>query len=61
MEEEPAQLNDKCSSTEPPARKKQKHGGRVVKGQDFWSQAEKWFNARKKQWGDSWTTPGWNR
>ncbi|KIM57522.1 hypothetical protein SCLCIDRAFT_28758 [Scleroderma citrinum Foug A] len=61
MEEEPAQLNDERSSTEPPARKKQKRGGRVAKGQDFWSQAEKWFDARRKQWGDSWTAPGWNR
>ncbi|KAI5996521.1 hypothetical protein F5J12DRAFT_929199 [Pisolithus orientalis] len=30
------------------------------KGEDFWLQVEKWFDACRKQWGDSWTTPNWN-
>jgi hypothetical protein len=46
------------SSVEPP-KKKRKRGGRTAKGEDFWSQVEKWFEARKMQWGDSWGSPGW--
>ena len=61
MDEDPVQPNDERSSADPPTRKKQKRGGRVAKGQDFWSQAENWFNARRKQWGDSWNSPGWNK
>ncbi|KAI6155654.1 hypothetical protein BKA82DRAFT_4011131 [Pisolithus tinctorius] len=30
------------------------------KGEDFWLQVEKWFDACRKQWGNSWTTPNWN-
>jgi len=41
-----------------PAKKKRKLG-RTAKGEDFWSQVEKWFEARQKQWGDSWGMPGW--
>ena len=61
MDEDPVQPNDERSSADPPTRKKRKRGGRVAKGQDFWSQAENWFNARRKQWGDSWNSPGWNK
>ncbi|KAI5982793.1 hypothetical protein F5J12DRAFT_930755 [Pisolithus orientalis] len=47
-------------SAQEPQRKKQKCGGHVPRGEDFWSQVEKWFDAHRKQWGDSWTTPNWN-
>ncbi|KAG1795418.1 uncharacterized protein HD556DRAFT_1472944 [Suillus plorans] len=44
-----------------PLKKKRKRGqgGRTTKGEDFWSKVEMWFEARQKQWGDSWGTPGW--
>ncbi|KAG2053505.1 hypothetical protein BDR06DRAFT_1008651 [Suillus hirtellus] len=44
-----------------PLKKKYKRGqGRhTTKGEDFWSKVEMWFEARQKQWGDSWGTPGW--
>ncbi|KAI6007743.1 hypothetical protein F5J12DRAFT_892611 [Pisolithus orientalis] len=32
----------------------------VPRGEDFWLQVEKWFDAHRKQWGNSWTTPNWN-
>ncbi|KAI6026092.1 hypothetical protein EDC04DRAFT_2606177 [Pisolithus marmoratus] len=59
-EEAPLQDEELAHSTsaEPP-RKKQKHGGCVPKGEDFWSQVGQWFNACQKQWGDSWTSPSW--
>ncbi|KAI5992359.1 hypothetical protein F5J12DRAFT_786153 [Pisolithus orientalis] len=47
-------------SAQEPQKKKQKHGGRVPRGEDFWLQVEKWFDACRKQWGNSWTTPNWN-
>jgi hypothetical protein len=50
------------SSISESTRKKQKHGhaGRTAKGEDFWSKVEMWFEARQKQWGDSWGSPGWS-
>lgn len=44
-----------------PVKKKRKRGqgGRTMKGEDFWSKVEMWFEARRKQWGDSWATEGW--
>ncbi|KAL4078904.1 hypothetical protein V8B97DRAFT_2021243 [Scleroderma yunnanense] len=61
-DEELAQANDEetaCSSMEPPKKRRQ-HGSHVLKGDDFWSQIEKWFNACWKCWGDSWSAPGWH-
>jgi hypothetical protein len=52
-------MSSASSAASEPARKKRKRGGRTMRGQDFWSQVEKWFEARQKQWGDSWGTPGW--
>ncbi|KAG1793396.1 hypothetical protein EV424DRAFT_1452376 [Suillus variegatus] len=50
------------SSISEPTRKKRKrgHAGRTAKGEDFWSKVEMWFEARQKQWGDSWGSPGWS-
>lgn len=63
VEEEPVQANDAeelaRSSMEPP-KKRRRRGGCVPKGQDFWSQVEKWFEAHRKRWGDSWSAPGWH-
>jgi hypothetical protein len=44
-----------------PAKKKHKRGqgGRVPKGEDFWSKVEMWFEAWQKQWGVSWGAIGW--
>ena len=61
MDKDPVQPNDERSSADPPTRKKQKCGGHVAKGQDFWLQAENWFNTHRQQWGDSWNSPGWNK
>ncbi|KAG2120940.1 uncharacterized protein F5147DRAFT_647319 [Suillus discolor] len=43
-----------------PLKKKHKHGqgGYIVKGKDFWSKVEMWFEAQQKQWGECWGTPG---
>ncbi|KZP26848.1 hypothetical protein FIBSPDRAFT_854555 [Athelia psychrophila] len=45
------------TSAEPPTKKRKL--GRTPKGEDFWSQVDQWFEARKLQWGNSWGTPGW--
>ncbi|KIM50799.1 hypothetical protein SCLCIDRAFT_1225090 [Scleroderma citrinum Foug A] len=60
LDEEPLLHDDDPArtSSEPP-KKKRKRGGRTAKGEDFWSQVEKWFDAHRTQWGDSWTCPGW--
>jgi hypothetical protein len=53
--------NGEDPPTGEPAKKKRKRGqgGCTVKGEDFWSKVEMWFEARQKQWGDSWATEGW--
>ncbi|KAG2124002.1 hypothetical protein DEU56DRAFT_983680 [Suillus clintonianus] len=57
-----AEDNGEDSPIGEPAKKKRKRGqgGRIVKGEDFWSKVEMWFEARQKQWGDSWGTTGWS-
>jgi hypothetical protein len=53
--------NEDSPTVGEPAKKKRKRGqgGRVAKGEDFWSKVEMWFEARQKQWGDSWKAMGW--
>jgi len=58
----PADESGGDASIGEPARKKRRrgHAGRITKGEDFWSKVEMWFEARQKQWGDSWGSPGWS-
>jgi len=57
-----AEENGGDASSGEPTRKKRKRGyaGHITKGEDFWSKVELWFEARQKQWGDSWGAPGWS-
>jgi hypothetical protein len=43
-----------------PPRKKRKKSIKPLKGEDFWSQVEKWFIARRLSWGDKWSTEAWS-
>lgn len=47
-----------------PAAKKQKQGpgrvlGRVADGQDFWSQADEWFEEKNQAWGTDYSGAEW--
>ena len=37
------------------------HGGRVPKGQDWWSQVEQWFKERRLEWTDNMGSPQWKK
>ena len=43
------------------ARASTRRGGRVPKGQDWWSQVEVFFSEKRTQWGDSFDAPAWKR
>ncbi|KAJ3904022.1 hypothetical protein F5879DRAFT_1033979 [Lentinula edodes] len=54
------QLNGESTISPPPPKKLRTVGGRVVKGQDFWSLVDAWF-ASKKELGKKLTDPGWKK
>jgi hypothetical protein len=57
-------LNNLQADISGSARKKHKHGTggvRVSKGQDFWSQAERWFEVGQAKHGERWSSEGWKR
>jgi len=41
--------------------KKRKSVGKVGKGKDFWSIAEKWLGQKIKVWGSDMSIPQWDR
>ena len=40
---------------------KRGHGGRVAKGQDWWSLVHSWFLSKKAEWGENMSSPLWKR
>ena len=38
---------------------KKSHGGRVPKGEDWWSQVNKWFQQKRQEWGDLLSSSQW--
>ena len=40
---------------------KKAHGGRAPKGEDWWSQVDKWFLEKRKEWGENMSSPHWKR
>lgn len=48
---------------EPPRRRKKtsRNAGKKVKGQDFWSMVDEWYNKKKLKLGTKVTDPGWKQ
>ena len=40
---------------------KRAHGGRAPKEEDWWSQVDKWFLGKRKEWGENMSSPQWKR
>ncbi|KAJ3912204.1 hypothetical protein F5877DRAFT_85068 [Lentinula edodes] len=54
------EVNGESTISPPPPKKLRTVGGRVVKGQDFWSLVDAWF-VSKKELGKKLTDPGWKK
>ncbi|KAJ3832687.1 hypothetical protein F5878DRAFT_666338 [Lentinula raphanica] len=56
-----AEEDDDADGEQPPegATKKRKRGGRVAKGQDFWSLVDAWYSEKKKDLGKKLSDPRW--